>query len=100
MVPSFYETDPKEQLSCAQLIASLIGMKQFVCAIHQHPEKRTDIHYKVIFRFNIYDIQFLFTTGKIVTFLRHCKPLIRVKSGSWTGFAPLQFYTSSNTQSK
>ena len=30
---------------------SFIGMKQFLYAIHQHSEKRTDIHCKVTFGF-------------------------------------------------
>ena len=30
---------------------SLIGMKQFLYAIHQHSEKRIDTHFKVTFGF-------------------------------------------------
>ena len=36
---------------------SLIGMKQILYAIHQHSEKRIDIHYKVTFGFK-YNISF------------------------------------------
>ena len=43
---------------------SLIGMKQFLYAIHQHSEKRTDIYCKVTFGFKYTNIFTILTVDK------------------------------------
>ena len=55
MVPCLTKQTQRTIVMCT-IDWSLIGMKQFLYAIHQHTEKRIDIHCKVSFGFK-YNIQ-------------------------------------------
>ena len=50
MVPFLIKQTQKTTVMCA-IDWSLMGMKQFLYAIHQHSEKSIDIHCKVSFGF-------------------------------------------------
>ena len=50
MAPFLTKQTQKAIVLCA-IDWSLIGLKQFLYAVHQHSEKRIDIHFKVTFGF-------------------------------------------------
>ena len=56
MVPFLTKQTQRTIVMCA-IDWSLIGMKQFLYAIHQHPEKRIDIHCIVTFGFKLFEMQ-------------------------------------------
>ena len=55
MVPFLTKQTQRTIVMCA-IDWSLIGMKQFIFAIHQHSEKRIDIHCNVTIGFLLYKI--------------------------------------------